>query len=87
MDFVDYIRNNLEDNMLRVKVIAGAQETKFQELLPDWAIKIRVSCVREKWKANKCLVDFLKKSLRLKKDNICILSWDTSEYKRIRIIF
>jgi hypothetical protein len=35
MDFVDYIRNNLEDNVLRVKVIAGAQETKFQELLPD----------------------------------------------------
>lgn len=87
MDFVEYIRNNLDDNILRVKIIAGAQETKFQEILPDGAIKIRVKAVREKWKANKCLLDFLKESLRLKKDNICILSWDTSQYKKIKIIF
>lgn len=87
MDFIEYIRNNLDNNILRVKVIANAWETKFQEILPDWSVKIRVACVREKSKANKCLIDFLKKSLRLKKDNICIISWDTSQYKKIRIIF
>ncbi len=87
MDFVEYIRSNLQNNVLTVKVIPNAQMTKFQEILPDGTIKIRIACVPEKWKANKHLLAFLKKSLRLKKDSICILSWDTSQYKKIKIIF
>lgn len=87
MDFIEYIRSNLHNNILKVKIIPNAQITKFQEILPDGTIKIRIASVAEKWKANKDLLDFLKKSLRLKKDNICILSWDTSQYKKIKIIF
>lgn len=87
MDFVEYIRDNIKNNCIDIKIIPNAQQTKFQEILSDGTLKIRISAPPENGKANKQLLEFLKKNLRLSKDRISIISWETSQLKKIRIVF
>jgi uncharacterized protein (TIGR00251 family) len=87
MDFVEYIRKNIKNNCIQVKIIPNAKQTQFQEVLSDGTIKIRVASIPENGKANKKLLQFLQNNLRLTKDNISIISGETSQFKKIRIVF
>ena len=53
----------------------------------DGRIKIKISAIAEKNKANKELLSFLKNELRLKKDCINIISGEHSQNKRISVRF
>ena len=71
--------------VVRVKVVAGSSKTQIAGQFGDM-IKVKVSAVREKGKANKCLTEFLAKKLSLKKSDVRIVSGLTSEVKKIEII-
>lgn len=48
-------------------------------------LKVRVSAVPEKGKANKALIELLAKTLRIPKSSIRLISGDTSRQKILRI--
>lgn len=87
MDFVDYIQKNCEKWYIDVKIIPNSKITDFSELMWDGRIKIKISAIAEKNKANKELLSFLKNELRLKKDCINIISGEHSQNKRISVRF
>jgi uncharacterized protein (TIGR00251 family) len=68
-----------------VKVVPGSRQTCVCGLLDDM-VKIKVSAVPEKGKANKCLVDFLAKQLSAKRSSISIISGQTSAVKSVRVM-
>jgi len=68
-----------------VKVIPSGSKTCLCGLLGD-KLKIKVSAAPEKGRANKCLLDFLSKKLAVKKNNLTIITGQTSPVKRIRAL-
>lgn len=67
-----------------VKVVPGSSKTAVCGLL-DGKIKIKVSAVAEKGKANKCLLEFLAKQLGVKKSAIRIISGQTIPVKHVQV--
>jgi uncharacterized protein YggU (UPF0235/DUF167 family) len=53
--------------------------------MANGVIKVKISAIPKKWKANKELINFLSDKLRLKKDCIHIISWVTSQIKKIKL--
>lgn len=81
---------NLEDklnisNILKIKVIPNSEKTEIIWEMDDWTIKIKSKWVPEKWKVNLEIIKFLSKTLDISKDNIKIISWETSRNKLIKI--
>ncbi len=68
-----------------VKVVPGASRTEIKGVLGDM-LKIKVAAQPEKGKANQCLVEFLAKTIGVKKSNITIISGETSRSKQIQVI-
>ncbi|MCP4523175.1 MAG: DUF167 domain-containing protein [Candidatus Gracilibacteria bacterium] len=87
MIFSEYIQKICKTSFLEVKVISNARKSEFCEILPNGIVKIKISAQREKGKANKELILFLSKNLRLSKDKISIISGETRELKKISIDF
>jgi uncharacterized protein len=68
-----------------VKVIAGSNSpTRICGLLAGM-IKVKVSAAPEKGKANKCLIEFLADQIGVRKNQISIISGQTSPLKNIKI--
>lgn len=61
--------------------IDGAEAAADGETL----LKVRVTAVPEKGKANKALIELLAKSLKLPKSSIAVISGDTARKKILRI--
>ena len=70
--------------VLTVKVVPGGSRTAIAGEL-DGMVKIKVSAVPEKGKANRCLVEFLAKRLGLKKKSVSIISGQASPIKKVQI--
>jgi uncharacterized protein YggU (UPF0235/DUF167 family) len=85
MIFIDYILENNNNWVIHVKIIPNAKHSEFVDVMENGVIKIKISAIPEKWKANKELVDYLSSELRLKKDCIHIISWITSQIKKIKL--
>ncbi|MHC4623057.1 MAG: DUF167 domain-containing protein [Planctomycetota bacterium] len=67
------------------KIVPGSSKTAVCGL-HDGMVKVRVSAAPEKGKANKCLVEFLAKKLRVKKNAVSILSGQTSPIKKVQVL-
>jgi uncharacterized protein (TIGR00251 family) len=72
------------DVILTVKVVPGSSRTAVAGVL-DGMVKVKVAAAAEKGKANECLVEFLAKSLGIRKNDIEIISGHTSPVKQVHI--
>lgn len=70
--------------VFEIKVVPGSSKTGICGLLGG-KIKIKVSAVAEKGKANKCLIEFLAKQLGIKKNAIRIISGQTNPVKKLEV--
>ena len=72
--------------IINLKITTKTSKTQF--ILPEnqapWA-RLKISAVPEKGKANKAIVNFLGKSLKIAKSDIHILKGETSPLKTISI--
>jgi hypothetical protein len=66
------------------KVVPGSSRTCFSGLL-DGMVKVKVSAAPEKGKANQCLIAFLAKQLRVKKNAVSIVSGKSNPVKQVEI--
>jgi hypothetical protein len=67
------------------KITPGSNRTAVAGLF-DEMLKIKVSAIPQKGKANKCLLEFLAKLLGVKKKAVSIISGQTSPIKRIQVL-
>ncbi len=72
--------------ILRLKVRAGAQKTSVRGVLVDGTIKFDIAAVREDGKANTALIEFLSGIFAVARQNISIITGQTSSKKVIKII-
>jgi uncharacterized protein (TIGR00251 family) len=75
---------NADGVVFTAKVVPGSSRTAVAGILGDM-IKIRVAAAPEKGKANDCLIAYLAKQLRVKKNAIEILSGHTNPVKQVRV--
>jgi len=68
---------------IKVRVNPRAQRTEIYEILPDGTYKIRIKETPIKGKANKALVKYLSKVLKIPRSRIRIVSGDKSREKLI----
>ena len=78
------IENTADGLTITVKIVPNSSKTALAGLL-DAMIKIKVAAPPEKGKANKSLSGFLAKKLGLRKQDITIISGQTSAVKQIQI--
>ena len=77
--------NQLDDVVVfRVKVVPGSSKTAILGRL-DGAVKIKVTAPPEKGKANQCLIEFLAKTLGVKKKTVSVISGRTSSVKKLQV--
>jgi len=67
------------------KIVPGSSRTAVAGLF-DEMLKIKVSAIPQKGKANKCLLEFLAKQLDVKKKAVSIISGQTNPIKRIQVL-
>ena len=70
---------------LRIKVLPNSVKTEAREILEDETIKINISAVPEKNKANIELMKFLAKEFKVNKDDIKIISGKAERIKLVKI--
>lgn len=83
------IRDNLIDGdevYFRIKVRPGAVKSEIMGEMSDGTWKINIAAAPERGKANQELIGFLAKELKLKKENIKIISGAADRIKLIKII-
>jgi len=68
-----------------VKVVPGSSKTCVCGLL-DGIVKIKISAAPEKGKANRRLLEFLAKQLRVRKNAVSIISGQSSPVKRVQVL-
>ena len=69
---------------IKVKITPGAKFNKILNFVDD-ILKIKIHSIAEKGKANKELIYFLAKSLKISQSSIKIISGETSRLKIIKI--
>lgn len=72
------------DCYFKVKVVPASSKTVLVGVL-DGMLKLRVTAVPEKGKANKSIIDFLAKKLGVNKKMVTITAGTSSPVKRIRV--
>jgi len=77
--------NEKNKTVIKFKVIAKAGVTQFIGLMDDNTIKLAVAAVAEKGKANNEIISFLSKEFNADKQNIKIISGQSSKLKLISI--
>lgn len=82
MDLEKYISEN---GILKIKVIPNSPKTEFAWEMDDWTLKLKSRWVPEKWKVNSEIIKFLASNLEISKENIKIISGETSRQKMIKI--
>lgn len=83
MQIIDYISEN---GILKVKVMPNNPKTEIVWAMDDGTLKIKSRGIPEKWKVNAEIVKFLAKKLEISKENVKIISWETSRKKLIKIV-
>ena len=73
-----------EGLILRVKVVPGSSRTKISGILGT-SLKVKVSSVAERGKANRELINLLSKKLGVKKNCIKIISGRSNPIKKLHI--
>ena len=76
----DYIAQNQDGITITIRVVPRASRTQIGEIL-EGAIKIRLQAPPVEGKANKALIKFLAKQLKLPQRNITISAGDKSRNK------
>jgi uncharacterized protein (TIGR00251 family) len=71
--------------VFKVKVAPAGSRTEISGIL-DGMVKIKVTSPAEKGKANQALINFLAKLLNIKKNQLSIISGQTSRTKQIRVL-
>jgi len=66
------------------KVVPGSSRTKIAGLLGGM-VKIKVAAAAERGKANKCLIEFLARTLGVKANAVSIITGLTNPVKRIKV--
>lgn len=74
MNFPEYIEKNYNNNIITIKIIPNARNNEFVTVMDNGVLKIKVAAIPEKGRANKELISFLSKELRLNKDCIHIMT-------------
>lgn len=82
MDLEKYISENW---ILKIKVIPNSPKTDFAWEMEDWTLKLKSKWVPEKWKVNTEIIKFIAKTLKISKENIKIISGETSRQKLLKI--
>ncbi|PID87595.1 hypothetical protein CSB07_00550 [Candidatus Gracilibacteria bacterium] len=85
MKISDYLKKKNGEAYLKVKVITGASKTEFFDLLGNDIVKLRLTAIPEKGKANEQLIKFLSKELKIRKNDIEIISGKTGRLKELKI--
>ena len=78
------IQQTETDSHFKVKVVPASSRTIIVGAL-DGMLKMRVTAVPEKGRANKSIIDFLAKKLGVNKKAVTIIAGAGSPVKRIRI--
>jgi len=71
--------------VFKVKVVPGSSRTEMCGIL-DGMVKIKVTSPAEKGRANQALINFLAQLLNIKKNQVSIISGQTSRVKQIRVL-
>ncbi len=71
--------------VFKVKVVPGSSRTEICGIL-DGMVKIKVTSPAEKGKANQALINFLAQLLDVRKNQLSIISGQTSRIKQIRVL-
>lgn len=82
MDFISEKETGIE---IRVRIHPNAKKNSFAGIWNNTHLKININAPAVDGKANASLIDFLAKSLHIKKSAIQILSGETAREKRIYI--
>lgn len=69
----------------KIKVIVGAPKNEIRGCLTDGTMKVAISAAPEKGKANLALKKFLAGEFKVKKEQIEIISGETSRAKLVKI--
>ena len=78
------ISQDNKDVIFTAKIIPGSSKTSLAGILGGM-LKIKIAAPAEKGKANKAVIDFLSEKIGVKKNNIAIISGQSSPVKQIRI--
>jgi hypothetical protein len=87
MELRDYIKVKWDKSILFLRIIPNAKKTMIAWMMWDGNLKIRINSIPENWKANKELILFISKELKIKKSQIEIISGLTSQNKIVKIDF
>jgi uncharacterized protein (TIGR00251 family) len=71
--------------MIEVKVIPRSSASEVLEQLSDGALKVRLAAAPEKGRANQELIAVLAAYYGVRKDNVELISGETSQRKRVRV--
>jgi len=88
MDFINSYIKEFEKNgkiTLKIKVTPKMPKTEFKQQTEDGTLKLNITSAPEKGKGNKEIIEFLSKIFRVPKENITIISGETSQLKLINI--
>jgi len=85
MDLREYVKFIDKKAQLKVRITPKSPQNEFFWVREDWALKLRIKWVPEKWLVNKELIKFLSKILKINKANIKITSGLTSQNKTVLI--
>ena len=86
---IDELINKIDkegETYLRIKVRPNASKNEIREEMTDGTWKINIAAVAERGKANEELVKFLAKELKIRKENVKIISGAGDHVKLIKII-
>ncbi|MHC4645009.1 MAG: DUF167 domain-containing protein [Planctomycetota bacterium] len=82
----DLTIRNIDDGVVfAAKIVPGSSKTIICGLL-DGMLKVKVVAAPQKEKANKCLLEFLAKQLRVKKNALSIISGRTNPVKNVQVL-
>lgn len=87
MNLFDYLDKKENYWFLNIKVIPNSAKTEIVWTMENWVLKIKSRWIPENWKVNLELINFISKELKINKNNIKIVSWETSRNKLIKIDF
>lgn len=74
-----------EPHYLRIKVVPKSPKNEIVETMGDGTLKIRIAAPPEKGKANRELIRFLSRHLKINKTQITIISGKSDTLKLIKI--
>lgn len=87
MEILEKIDLKKWKNFLKLKIIPNSAKTEIVEFMGNGVLKLKVKAIPEKGKANKEIINFFAKSLRINKQKIDITSGKTASLKTIKIDF